>query len=182
MTRTNIILTGFMGIGKSTVGKILAKQLGYRFVDTDRLIESRAGRSVAAIFETLGEPAFRQMETEVAHELSGQQGLVIATGGGMLVNPINQQLLEQRGRIFCLTAGEDDIVRRLSSPRARARRPLLHGRDLKQHVQQLMKDRMPVYSRFLQIDTSGIGAIEVADAVLKVFESTQEPGPNITPG
>lgn len=163
-----------MGIGKSTVGKILAKQLGYRFIDTDRLIETRAGRSVAAIFETQGEPLFRQMETDVARELSEQQGLVIATGGGMLINPLNQQLLEQGGSIFCLTAGEDDIIKRLSSPRARARRPLLHGRNLKQYVQQLMKERLPVYSRFSQIDTTGIGAKEVADRILEVFENNQE--------
>lgn len=175
MARTNIILTGFMGIGKSTVGKILAQQLDYRFVDTDQVIESRAGRSVAAIFETLGEATFRQMETDVARELGGQQGLVIATGGGMLLNPVNQQFLEQGGRIFCLTAGEDDIIRRLSSPRARARRPLLQGRDLQQHVRQLMQERMPVYRRFSQIDTSGIGPKEVADAVLKAFENGQKP-------
>lgn len=174
MTDTNIILTGFMGIGKSTVGKILAKQLGYQFIDTDRLIESRAGRSVAAIFEMLGEPAFRQMETDVARELSEQQGLVIATGGGMLVNPVNQQLLEQRGRIFCLTACEDDIIKRLSSPRAQARRPLLHGRDLRQHVRQLMQERMPVYSRFFQIDTSGIGVKEVAEAILRIIKPDQK--------
>lgn len=174
MPHTNIILTGFMGIGKSTVGKILARQLAYRFVDTDHLIESRAGRSVAAIFETQGEAAFRQMETEVARELGEQQDLVIATGGGMLLNPVNQRLLERGGRIFCLTAGEDEIIKRLSSPRARARRPLLQGRDLQQHVRQLMQERMPVYRRFSQIDTSGIDPKEVADAVLKAFESRQE--------
>lgn len=176
MTRTNVILTGFMGIGKSTVGKILAQQLDYRFVDTDHLIESRAGRSVAAIFETLGEAAFRQMETDVARELGGQQGLVIATGGGMLLNPVNQQFLERGGRIFCLTAEEGDIIRRLSSPRARARRPLLHDRDLQQHVRQLMQERMPVYRRFSQIDTSGISPKEVADLILKAFEGNREGG------
>ncbi|HEX7027391.1 MAG TPA: shikimate kinase [Gammaproteobacteria bacterium] len=173
MTNTNIVLTGFMGIGKSTVGRILAKQLGYRFIDTDRLIESRVGKSVANIFKTLGEPAFRQMETDLARELSEQRDLVIATGGGMLVNPLNQQLLEQNGRIFCLTAGVDEIINRLSNPRAQARRPLLQGRDLRQHVQQLMQERMPVYARFLQIDTSGIDAKEVADAILKIVASVE---------
>lgn len=173
MIKTNIILTGFMGIGKSTVGRILAKRLGYRFIDTDHLIELRAGQSVASIFKTLGEPAFRQMETDVARELSEQQGLVIATGGGMLVNPLNQQLLEQGGRIFCLTAGMDEIINRLSSPRARARRPLLQGRDLGQHVQKLMQERMPVYARFFQIDTSGIDAKGVADTILRIVTSEE---------
>jgi shikimate kinase len=166
MDTGNIVLTGFMGTGKSTVGKMLARRLGYTFVDTDHIIESRAGLSVARIFETLGEPAFREMETELARELGAKQKQVIATGGGMLVNPINRELLEQSGRVFCLTADLDSIIKRLSSPRARTQRPLLKAVDLKEHVTKMLAQRAETYRQFTQIDTSGKSAKQAVQLLL----------------
>jgi shikimate kinase len=98
---TNVVLTGFMGTGKTTVGRMLAKRLGYEFVDTDGLIESRQARSVARIFEESGEASFRAMEKEVAAELSARERLVISTGGRMLLDPDNLRALSGNGRVYC---------------------------------------------------------------------------------
>ncbi|MCW8860479.1 MAG: AAA family ATPase, partial [Deltaproteobacteria bacterium] len=83
MRKTNIILTGFMGTGKSTLGRLLAKRLGYEFIDTDTEIEKRIGQTIAELFQEQGEGVFRQYEAELVQELAQQQGLVIATGGGL---------------------------------------------------------------------------------------------------
>lgn len=104
ITRPNIILTGFMATGKTTIGIGLAKALGYAFVDTDHLIEDRWGQTITEIFREKGEAAFRTMETDVARELGKKEGLVIATGGGMVLDPVNITALEKQGRIFCLVA------------------------------------------------------------------------------
>ena len=169
----NIVLTGFMGTGKSTIGKMLARRLGYRFVDTDHVIESRAGCSVAEIFEQHGEEVFREQETKVAEELSEQNRLVIATGGGMLVNSENQRILESTGKIFCLTANIDEIIKRLSNPRARAQRPLLKTENLKQHVKEMLEKRRSTYTKFVQINTSGKTTREAVDAILKIVRNMQ---------
>ena len=100
--RKNIILTGFMGTGKTTVGKLLAQRLGYRFVDTDELIQARQKRSIPEIFTESGEAAFRAMEREIAPELAAQEGLIISTGGGMMLDPANIVALAQKGQIFLL--------------------------------------------------------------------------------
>lgn len=171
MYKGNIILTGFMGAGKSTVGKMLARRLGYAFVDTDQIIESRAGLSIARIFETLGEPAFREMETGLARELAEKQQHVIATGGGLLVNPVNREIFEKSGRIFCLTADLETIVKRLSSPRARAQRPLLKTADLKEHVSKMLAQRAEAYRQFEQIDTSGKSAKQAMQLLLDALKA-----------
>ena len=155
---------------------MLARRLGYGFVDTDLVIESRAGCSVAEFFEEYGEPAFREQETKIAEELSSKSELVIATGGGMLVNPENQRLLEISGKIFCLTASENEIIKRLSGPRARAQRPLLKTTDLKQHVKEMLAKRRDTYAKFTQIDTSGKSSKKAADELMNIVQSFQNEG------
>ncbi len=163
-TRTNIILTGFMATGKTTIGKLLAEQLGYEFVDTDDFIEGRCGRTVAEIFQEKGETAFRAMETEVARELGKRGGLVIATGGGLVLNPLNVTTLERQGRIFCLVATPGDILERASCDTKV--RPLIQGTNPEERITELMQDRKEAYSHFTQVETTGKTPDEVAAMLL----------------
>ena len=100
----NIIFTGFMGTGKTTVGKLVAEKLGRQFIDTDELIEERQGMSIPEIFKHLGEAAFRTMEADIAQELGKKEGLVISTGGRLMLDPSNVAALSVNGRVFCLVA------------------------------------------------------------------------------
>ena len=115
-----------MGTGKTTVGRLLAAELDLELVDTDALIEDRHG-PIPQIFETVGETGFRALEREVAAELGQGGGLVIATGGRMVLDPENERVLSRNGRIFCLTASPDEILRRLGDDIVD--RPLLGGDD-----------------------------------------------------
>jgi len=152
-TKPNVILTGFMATGKTTIGRLLARQLGYEFVDTDHLAEDRIGQSIADIFREKGETAFRALEVEIARELGGRQGLVIATGGGLLLNPANVASLEEQGQIFCLVATPQTILERASGDATV--RPLIQGPGPKKRIMELMKEREAVYRSFTQVDTSG---------------------------
>ncbi len=163
----NIILTGFMGTGKSTVGPLLAAATGRTFVDTDSLIAARAGKSVAAIFAEDGEPGFRAWERGVAGELSQQDNLVVATGGGMLLDEDNRRLLEASGRVICLTAPVEAIVARLTDDPAA--RPLLTGDDPARQVAALLATRAPLYDHFPQIDTGGRTPERVLEEILDLL-------------
>ena len=153
MAAPNIILTGFMGTGKSTVGRLLAKQLDYRFIDTDTLIEERIGCTIAAYFRDCGEAAFRCRETELAYELSEQSGLVIATGGGFLLREENVALLQKSGTIICLTATPAEILSRVTQDKTV--RPLLQVDDPLDHIARLLDARHAAYAPFPQVATGG---------------------------
>lgn len=150
----NIILTGFMGTGKTTVGKLLAMQLGYEFIDTDKLIEQQQGQTIPEIFQAHGETAFRQMEADLAQELASRQGLVISTGGRMMLDPANAAALSRQGYVFCLVATPEEILQRLQLDTNHPR-PLLAVSDPKQRIMQLLAERTEGYGRFLQVQTSG---------------------------
>lgn len=152
MSTKNIVLTGFMGTGKSTVGRELAERLGRRFVDTDVVIEQRHG-PIPLIFEDRGEAAFREFERTVADELGRQSNLVIATGGGLFMDPNNVESLAREGRIFCLTAPSDEIIRRIRSDTSAANRPLLDTDDPSAKAAILLAERQHIYSQFEQIET-----------------------------
>ncbi|MFW5691663.1 MAG: shikimate kinase [Chloroflexota bacterium] len=111
----NLVLTGFMGTGKSTIGRLVAEELGWPFVDADEVIAARAGMSISRIFTHYGESGFRQLETAVARSLSRCGDQVIATGGGMLIDAENRRLLSQCSVIVCLHARPDVIARRLAA-------------------------------------------------------------------
>ena len=160
----SVVLTGFMGTGKTTVGRILADRLGYGFVDTDSLIESRAG-AIHEIFRHKGEEAFREMERSVARELAGRRGLVIATGGRMMLDPECAELLEPGARAVCLTARADTVVERATAP-GEAPRPLLDGPEPAERVRRLLAERAEGYGRFTTVDTEERSPEEVADAVI----------------
>ena len=110
-TQQNIVITGFMGTGKTTVGRLLAERLQRRFVDMDVLLAERFGKSIAAIFAEEGEEAFRGAEAALCQDLAAEQGLVIATGGGTLLNEASRAALGASGVLVCLTAGEGTILR-----------------------------------------------------------------------
>lgn len=163
----NIVLTGFMGTGKSTVGRLVAARLGRTFVDTDELIEARHG-PVAEIFAEHGEHRFRAIEREVAAELGGQRGLVVATGGRMLLDPANEESLGATGIVVCLRADVEALVARLGTEADH--RPLLRG-DPEARIRQLLAERAPAYARFPQVGTDARTPDEVADAVIRLVES-----------
>ncbi len=168
MKRPNIILTGFMGSGKTTVGKLLARQLGYQFVDTDHLIEQRCGMTVPKLFKQKGEETFRAMEADIAKELGAGQGMVISTGGKLMLDPKNAQVLGSSGRVFCLIASPEETLKRVSLENG-GKRPLLDTRDPLERIITLLQERQAGYSRFCRIVTTGKSPEEVGDDVLKIF-------------
>lgn len=165
---TNIVLTGFMGCGKSTVGRILADRLDYHFVDTDHLIEERCAMTVSEIFAERGEAAFRSLEEEVAEELGKLSALVVATGGKLMLNPANLRTLGEGARIFCLTASPEEILRRLGGDEA-IKRPLLRTEHPLQRIIALLEERRQGYRCFIQIDTDGKSPQTVAEEVLRLL-------------
>jgi len=167
MVQENIILTGFMGTGKSTIGRALAARLKATFIDTDQLIEQRTSCRIADIFARQGETAFRQMEAEVAQELADRCGLIIATGGGFFTNPENIGVLQQKGRIFCLTAAPQEILKRVK--KQRQLRPLLQHPNPLERITQLLHEREPVYRQFPQISTSGQTIDQVVDTIIRLL-------------
>lgn len=163
--RRNIVLTGFMGTGKTTVGRRLADRLGYEFVDTDQLIEQRHG-PIAEIFATQGEPAFRAIERSVAAEVANRFNLVVGTGGGMMLDDANAEALSETGDVFALVASADTILARVMGDSSGVVRPLLEGNDPAGRVRQLLAEREAVYARFQVVSTDGRTPAEVADAIL----------------
>lgn len=159
----NIVLTGFMGTGKSTVGRVVAERLGRRFVDTDALIESRHG-PIPRLFAEHGEDHFRRLEREVAAELAAASGLVVATGGRTMLDPANQATLGASGTVVCLAASVEQLVLRLQDEAGD--RPLLEGDDPAGRITALLAEREAGYARFPQVATDGRTPAEVADAVI----------------
>lgn len=153
MTQENIILTGFMGCGKTTVGKLLALDLTYDFVDTDRLIEARAGLTIPEIFSTLGEQFFRSKEREITRELSLKKGQVISTGGGLILDSENRRNLTRSGTVVCLVATPAEILKRISDS-GETTRPLLQTSNPLERIIELIEQRKKSYQRFHQIDTT----------------------------
>ena len=173
MRRPNLILTGFMGSGKTTVGNLLAKQLNYGFVDTDHLIEERAGMTVQELFKARGEEVFRAMETEVAKELGAKEGLVVSTGGRLMLDPDNAKALGDSGRVFCLVATPEEIYKRVSTD-VGAKRPLLATANPMERIIDLLQEREAGYGRFSQLVTTAKSADEVSQNLLGIFQANPD--------
>lgn len=139
---TNLYLVGFMGSGKSTVGWQVAKALRYQFLDSDKEIEKHAGRAIAEIFATDGEPAFRAREREFIERGHPAEGCVVACGGGLVVPEGMLALLRQRGIVVCLHAPLETILERTSR---NTLRPLLQVENPRERIQQLFAQRDPIY-------------------------------------
>ncbi len=140
----NIIITGFMGTGKTAVGSVLAKKLEYSFVDLDDFIEEIEGKGVPEIFAEKGEAYFRQAETRALKEVLQGEARVISTGGGTLLKKENQQLLMAAGTVVCLTAPAEEILQRVGAGESR---PLLEGEDPLNTIRKLLNEREDVYSK-----------------------------------
>ncbi len=160
-----VVLTGFMGTGKSTVGRLVAQALGYQFVDTDSVIEERHG-PIPEIFAGHGEGAFREIERGLAAELAESTGLVISTGGRMMIDAVNAEVLGRTGRVFCLTASVDTILARVAPAGAVTNRPMLAGPDVRQRITALLAERVEAYAKFEQIDTEDRSPDAVVDEIL----------------
>jgi shikimate kinase len=164
-----VFLIGYRGTGKSTVARLLAQHLGWKWLDADAVLEARSGRTIADIFAHEGEPAFRDLEAEVLAELCTRSGCVIATGGGVVLREANRQRMRRAGRVIWLTANAETIWARLQADAAVGNvRPSLTvgGRA---EVQQLLQVREPLYRAAADkiIETGGRTPEEVAQEILR---------------
>ncbi len=162
-----LVLTGFMGTGKTRVGRRVAERLGRPFLDTDAVIEKTAGRSVREIFATEGETSFRARERGALEEVCAMEDAVISIGGGALLASENRALLARSGLLVCLTATPEAIAQRVAP--SVADRPLLAGAaSLPERIRDLLAARAPVYAGVgEQVDTTGCSVEEVADEVIR---------------
>ena len=163
----NIALIGFMGTGKSSVARIIADQLHFNLLDTDELIETRAGKSISAIFAESGEPAFRQFEREVVAELASRKRTIISAGGGLGANAGNLVQLKEHALVVCLWASPEKIWERVKN---QTHRPLLQDPDPLAKIRRLLAERGPVYKQAdVLLNTEVRSLREVAQQVLHQF-------------
>ncbi len=166
----NIVLTGFMCTGKTSVGKLLAEKLNYQFVDTDDLIEERVGMKISDIFATYGEPYFRDVETEVVKEVAQKDNLVISTGGGVVLRKINIDELKKNGVIINLTAKPQTIYNRLKNQPGI--RPLLNKPDPMKEIISLLSQREEYYKNCdLRIETDNLTVGQVVEQILSFIKT-----------
>lgn len=161
----HVILIGFMGCGKSSVGKMLARELSVPFVDTDAWIEEQNGRKISDIFRESGEEHFRELETRALEQLLEDEGRkVIAVGGGLPMRPVNREYLKKLGTTVYLLAQPETLVARLQGDDTR---PLLQGGELRQKILQLMSDREDIYQSAadIWISTDGKKICEITEEI-----------------
>jgi shikimate kinase len=165
----NLALIGFMGAGKTSVGRLVAEQLHFDYLDTDELIQSHTRRSITEIFKTDGEAAFRALEQQVVTELAGCEQAVICTGGGLPTNPQNLASLKAHALIVCLWASPEKIWERVKN---QTHRPLLHDPDPQKKIRELLTAREPFYRQAdVLLNTDIRSAREVAQQVVHQFRS-----------
>jgi shikimate kinase len=168
MEKSNIVLVGFMGTGKTTVGRLLSEQTGMPLVDMDTQIEQRTGKSITEIFATDGEARFRELERELVRELSARGGQIVSTGGGIVLNPANISDYEQTGLVVCLLASAETVIDRVKHDTAR---PLLAG-DKQERIVRLMEERRPLYAAIRhKIATDGLSPESVAGQIIDLYRS-----------
>ena len=156
-----------MGTGKSSVGRLAAEQLRFAFLDTDHVIEARAGQAIAEIFAEQGEAAFREMESKVVKELATREHTVISTGGGLVVNPENLASLKQHALVVCLWASPEGIYARVKNQN---HRPLLDSPDPLEKIRALLTERKPAYKQADVLLNTEIRSLrEVAQQVIHLF-------------
>jgi shikimate kinase len=168
----NIALIGFMGSGKSSVGHLVAAQLHFAFLDTDTLIEARAGKTISRIFAENGELTFRALESRVVSELADREKVIISTGGGLVVNEANLASLKAHALVVCLWATPEVIWRRVHHQR---HRPLLQGSDPMRRIRELLAAREPYYRQADVLLNSGLRSMrQVAQQVVYHFHQVRE--------
>jgi shikimate kinase/3-dehydroquinate synthase len=171
---TNIFLVGLMGSGKTTIGRALAKRLNKRFVDADHEIEARTGASIPWIFEIEGEASFRQREADVIRDLTAQEDIVLATGGGAVLNEESRKFLKERGTVVYLRASVNSILQRTSHDR---NRPLLQTDDPRARIEELSLQRAPLYQEVAHIiiETGRPNVQSVVQSIISQLPSHFEP-------
>jgi shikimate kinase len=169
--KTGIALIGFMGTGKTVVGKLLAEKLGKSFVEMDTEIEKLAGKPVSSIFRDDSEPHFRKLESQITASVAALKNTVVACGGGIVLDKANVFRLKQEYVIVCLSAAPGDVLKRISGEKGK--RPLLDVADQGGKIGELLKTRLPLYKEAADIivNTSGI---ELPAVVQKIIDALSE--------
>ena len=163
----NIILCGFMGTGKSTVGRIVSKEFGYSFIDTDNMIQKDRGKNILQIFEEDGEETFRILERDYLINLAPVTKTIIATGGGMIMQPDNFTRLLNMGMMILLTASPETIYNRLFKL---GNRPLLNSENPLEKIKRILKKRNEIYIQIKhKINTDLLSVTEVSQSVIEIF-------------
>ena len=174
--KRNIVLIGFMGTGKTSIGKMLATKLGCAFVDLDHKIEHDSSMSIPEIFATHGESHFRELERQAVKEVAQRQGIVIATGGGTIKDPDNMQQLKRNGIIICLTANIDEILLRTEQ---KGDRPVLDKRDedhgdRRAAIEKLLEERREFYDQAdYKVDTTDWSPMQIIDDICQYVSSIE---------
>jgi shikimate kinase len=171
----NIILVGFMGTGKSAIGKKLAQSLGMGYLDTDEIIEKREGCKIFQIFQEKGESYFRKVETQMVKEVARWDNYVIATGGGVVLKEENMAALRKNGLIVCLSADPETIWKRIAEDQSR---PLLKCKNPKKRIESLLKERQPYYQKVdFVIETSKLKDEEVVERIIATLKKAEGHSP-----
>jgi shikimate kinase len=170
----SVILTGFMGTGKSTVGKVLAQMTGLTYVDLDARIVAQAGRSINEIFAEQGETAFRALESALLQSLCRQKGMVLSTGGGAVLSAVNRAVMKAGGMVVNLTAPVPVIRERL---RHATDRPLLQDAAVSDKIERMLDEREACYAKAdIRIDTAGKKIEDIAAEIVALLELDSETG------
>ena len=169
----NIALIGFMGTGKTSVGRLVAEQLHFHYLDTDEMIQAATGKTIPEIFSACGEPAFRALEEKVVGELAAKHGTVISCGGGLPVAGQNLASLKTHALVVCLWASPAKIWERVKS---QTHRPLLHDPDPQTKIRELLAAREPFYKQAdILLNTESRSLREVAQQVVHQFRIQSQP-------
>lgn len=168
----NLVLFGFMGSGKTTVGRLAAVELGLKFVDMDHWIEQEEGCSITEIFSAIGEAGFRDLESRAAQTLASQAGLVIATGGGVVLRSANIGTFGRTGVLICLRI---DAATALARTRGHSHRPLLKGDHPAERISALLDQRKPFYDAIPNgVESAGRPPREVAREVIRIYRNATQ--------
>lgn len=166
----NIVLVGFMGTGKTSVGQKLAARLQMPMIDTDDIIVEDSGMDIPDIFARYGEAHFRDLESAAVRKAANLENHVISTGGGVVLRESNLEMLKRSGPVFCLTATSEEIWRRVGGE---THRPLLQAPNPLGHIEQMLIERHPFYARAdYEIPTTGLSIKAVTDKIIEIFQQS----------
>ncbi len=168
--KKNLVLTGMMGVGKSTVGKNLAQKLSYNFVDIDRTIESKEGSTINLIFKNKSESYFRKLENEISLEKLKKKNTVISLGGGAFLNKSIRREIKNTSVSFWLDVDVSELIKRLKKTK---KRPLLYNKNLNVTVNKIYLERKKTYSEAdFRIKCNFLGPDKIVDKILKLYEKS----------